>query len=116
MLTKKQNLGLDRRTFLRRSGLVAGSLAALGIGQVGSIRKLRAGEPPPAGATVSLRKNICTHCSVGCSVTGEVTNGVWTGQEPVYDSPINRGSHRSKGAAIRQHVTAHRLLRKPTHT
>src|SRR5258707_9936021 len=113
MLTKKQDLGLDRRTFLRRSGLVAGSLAALGIGQVGSIRKLKAGEPPPAGATVSLRKNICTHCSVGCSVTGEVTNGVWTGQGPGYDSPINRGSHCCKGAAVRDDVTGGRRLRDP---
>jgi formate dehydrogenase major subunit len=108
-----KELGLDRRTFLRRSGLVAGSLATLGIGQVGSIRKLRAGEPPPAGAAVSLRKNICTHCSVGCSVTAEVTNGVWTGQEPVYDSPINRGSHCCKGAAVRDDVTGDRRLRYP---
>src|SRR5260370_2409768 len=100
MLTKKQNLGLDRRTFLRRSGLVAGSLAALGIGQVGSIRKLKAGEPPPAGATVSLRKNICTHCSVGCSVTGEVTNGVWRVQEPACDRPIKRRSPFCKARAV----------------
>src|SRR5258708_36728135 len=113
MLTKKQNLGLDRRTFLRRSGLVAGSLAALGIGQVGSIRKLKAGEPPPAGATVSLSKNICTHCSVGCSVTGEGTNCVWTGQEAAYDSPVNLGSHCCQGMALRDYSTGSRRLRHP---
>ena len=106
--------GLDRRTFLRRSGLVAGSLATIGISQVGTIRKTKAGEPPPAGATVSMRRNICTHCSVGCSVHAEVTNGVWTGQEPVYDSPINRGSHCCKGAAVRDDVTGDRRLRYPT--
>ncbi|MDQ2944613.1 MAG: molybdopterin-dependent oxidoreductase, partial [Acidobacteriota bacterium] len=110
---RPQDLGLDRRTFLSRSGLVAGSLATLGLAQVGSIRKLQAGEPPAAGAAVSLRKNLCTHCSVGCSVTGEVTNGVWTGQEPVYDSPINRGSHCCKGAAVRDDVTGDRRLRYP---
>ncbi|HEY0801884.1 MAG TPA: molybdopterin-dependent oxidoreductase, partial [Steroidobacteraceae bacterium] len=105
--------GLDRRTFLSRSGLIAGSLATLGIGQVGSIRKANAGVPPPAGAAVSIRKNLCTHCSVGCSVIAEVTNGVWTGQEPVYDSPINRGSHCCKGAAVRDDVTGDRRLRYP---
>jgi formate dehydrogenase major subunit len=30
--------GLDRRTFLRRSGLTAGSLATLGALQLGSVR------------------------------------------------------------------------------
>ena len=47
---------------------------------------------PPARCS-PLRKNICTHCSVGCTVIAEVANGVWIGQEPSYDSPINRGSH-----------------------
>ena len=73
----------DRRTFLRRSGLAAGSLAALGSLPLGAIRKAEAGPPPPAGATITWRKNVCTHCSVGCSVLAEVANGVWIGQEPV---------------------------------
>jgi formate dehydrogenase major subunit len=104
---------LDRRTFLRRSGLAAGSLAALGSLPLGAIRKAEAGPPPPAGATVTWRKNICTHCSVGCSVLAEVANGVWIGQEPVYDSPINRGSHCCKGAAVRDDVLSERRLRYP---
>jgi formate dehydrogenase major subunit len=108
-----QDCGIDRRSFLSRSGLVAASLATLGPLPFGSIRKAAAGPPPPAEATVSHRKNICTHCSVGCSVIGEVTNGVWTGQEPVYDSPINRGSHCCKGAAVRDDVTGDRRLRYP---
>ena len=96
--------GLDRRSFLRRSGLVAGGLAALGALPLGAVRKAEAGPPPPAGATVTSRKNICTHCSVGCSVIAEVANGVWIGQEPDWDSPINRGSHCCKGAAVRDDV------------
>lgn len=104
---------VDRRSFLSRSGLVAGSLAALGTLPFASIRKAEAGEPPPPGETVTRRKNICTHCSVGCSVIGEVTNGVWTGQEPDYDSPINRGSHCCKGAAVRDDVVGDRRLRYP---
>ena len=104
---------LDRRSFLRRSGLAAGSLAALGSLPLASIRQAVAGPPPPSGATVTIRKNFCTHCSVGCSVIAEVANGVWIGQEPVYDSPINRGSHCCKGAAVRDDVLSDRRLRYP---
>jgi formate dehydrogenase major subunit len=105
--------GVDRRSFLRRSGLVASSLATLGVLPLTSLRKAEAGPPPPAGAQVTTHKNVCTHCSVGCSVLAEVANGVWIGQEPVYDSPINRGSHCCKGAAVRDDVLSDRRLRYP---
>ena len=105
--------GWDRRTFLKRSGVTAGALAALGNLPLGSVRKAAAGPPPPVGAAVTTRKNICTHCSVGCSVIAEVANGVWIGQEPDYDSPINRGSHCCKGAAVRDDVLSQRRLRYP---
>jgi formate dehydrogenase major subunit len=104
---------LDRRSFLRRSGLVAGGLAGLGALPLYSVRKAAAGAPPPPGVTVSRRKNICTHCSVGCSVIAEVANDVWIGQEPDFDSPINRGSHCCKGAAVRDDVVGERRLRYP---
>jgi formate dehydrogenase major subunit len=105
--------GLDRRTFLRRSGVGTASLAALGSLPLGALRKAEAGPPPAPGATVVTRKNVCTHCSVGCSVSAKVANGVWIGQEPVYDSPINRGSHCCKGAAVRDDVLNERRLRYP---
>lgn len=41
--------GLDRRTFLRRSGLAAGGLAAIGALPLGSVRKAEAGPPPAPG-------------------------------------------------------------------
>src|SRR3984893_4050263 len=104
---------LDRRSFLRRSGLAAGSLAALGSLPLASIRQAEAGPPPPPGAIVTTRKNFCTHCSVGCSVIAEVANGVWIGQEPDYDSPINRGSHCCKGAADKPDGWSERRLRYP---
>src|SRR5260370_32484099 len=86
---------LDRRSFLRRSGLVAGGLATLGALPLGSVRKAEAGPPAAPGTAVTIRKNICTHCSVGCTVVAEVANGVWIRQEPGWDSPINRGSHHA---------------------
>jgi formate dehydrogenase major subunit len=105
--------GLDRRAFLRRSGLAAGGLATLGALPLGSVRKAEAGPPPPAGAQVTIRKSVCTHCSVGCTVVAEVANGVWIGQEPGWDSPINRGSHCAKGASVRELVHGDRRLRYP---
>ena len=103
---------LDRRSFLRRSGLVAGGLATLGTLPLASVRKAEAANPKP-GVPVTIRKNICTHCSVGCTVVAKVQNGVWIGQEPGWDSPINRGSHCAKGAAIRELVHGDRRLRYP---
>jgi len=91
--------GLDRRSFLRKSGLAAGGLATIGALPLASVQKAEAAGPNVAGATI--RKSICTHCSVGCTVTAEVSNGVWVGQEPSWDSPINRGSHCAKGASVR---------------
>jgi formate dehydrogenase major subunit len=44
---------------------------------------------------------------------GEVANDVWIGQEPGWDSPINRGSHCCKGAAVRDDVLSERRLRYP---
>jgi formate dehydrogenase major subunit len=105
--------GLDRRTFLRRSGLVASGLATLGALPLGGVRRAEAGPPPRAGAPVATRKNICPHCSVGCTVTAEVQNDVWIGQEPSWDSPFNRGSHCAKGASVRELVHSDRRLKYP---
>ncbi|MGI9433525.1 MAG: formate dehydrogenase subunit alpha, partial [Geminicoccaceae bacterium] len=59
-------------------------------------------------------KSICTHCSVGCSVMAEVSNGVWVGQEPGFDSPFNLGAHCAKGASVREHAHGERRLKYPT--
>ncbi|HEX5778407.1 MAG TPA: formate dehydrogenase subunit alpha [Xanthobacteraceae bacterium] len=109
----QSNGGLDRRTFLRRSGLAAGGLAALGSISLATVKKAEAGPPAAPGAKIEVRKNICTHCSVGCTVTAEVANGVWIGQEPSWDSPLNRGSHCAKGAAVRELVHGDRRLKYP---
>ena len=125
MLTKRRSLqpgrpassarsaGLDRRDFLKRSGLAVGGVAAFSTMTPGSVRKAEAVSAPQPGVETVLKKNICTHCSVGCTVVAEVQNGVWTGQEPGWLSPINRGTHCCKGAAIREIVHGDRRLRYP---
>ncbi len=104
---------LDRRTFLKRSGLAVGGLAALGSIQLGSVRKAAAAGERVPGAPIQIKKNICTHCSVGCTVTAEVQNGVWIGQEPSWESPMNRGTHCAKGASVREIVHGDRRLKYP---
>src|SRR4051794_4697413 len=87
-LQPQSESAVDRRAFLRRSGLIAGSLTALGTLPLSNIRKAEAGPPPRIGSAVTIRKNICTFCSVGCTIAAEVSNDVWIGQEPAWDSPI----------------------------
>ena len=103
---------MDRRSFLRRSGLVAGGLAVAGSIQIGAVRKAEAAGFGPATGT-KVVKNICTHCSVGCTVKAEVANGVWVGQEPAWESPINRGTHCAKGASVRELVHGDRRIKYP---
>src|SRR5690349_17782483 len=103
--------GLDRRSFLRKSGLVATGLATVGALPLATVQKAQAAGPNVAGATI--RKSVCTHCTVGCTVLAEVSNGVWVGQEPAWESPINRGSHCAKGASVRELVSGERRLKYP---
>ena len=104
---------LDRRSFLRNAGMTATGLAAVGTLGAATVQKAHALPPVDLGKPTTVKKNICTHCSVGCTVTAEVQNGVWVGQEPSWDSPINRGTHCAKGAAIREIVFGDRRLKYP---
>jgi formate dehydrogenase major subunit len=106
--------GLDRRSFLRQAGFAGAGLAA--IGAVAPSRAQAAGAATGVinhAQPVQRIKNICTHCSVGCTVTAEVQNGVWVGQEPSWESPINRGTHCAKGASVRELVHGDRRLKFP---
>lgn len=102
---------IDRRTFLKRSGMTVGGLAAATTLSIGSVKKAAA-QSKDAGAMKQI-KSICTHCAVGCTVVAEVKNGVWVGQEPGYDSPINMGAHCAKGSAVREHAHGERRLKYP---
>jgi formate dehydrogenase major subunit len=103
---------MDRRAFLRRSGLGVG--VGLATSQLTLVRKAHAADAPAAPAAKAVvRRTVCTHCSVGCAIDAVVENGVWTRQEPVFDSPLNLGSHCAKGAAIREHGRGEYRLKYP---
>jgi formate dehydrogenase major subunit len=103
---------LDRREFLRRSGLTAGAGVALAQLPFSMITRAGASEPRAPGP-IETRRTVCTHCSVGCSVNAVVQNGVWIRQEPAFDSPINLGAHCAKGASVREHGHGERRLKYP---
>ena len=102
--------GIDRRGFLRGSGLAIGGLAAIAA-TGGSVTQATA--QTAVTRAVETIKSVCTHCSVGCTVIAEVDNGVWIGQEPGFDSPFNLGGYCAKGAAVREHAHGERRLKYP---
>jgi formate dehydrogenase major subunit len=101
---------IDRRTFLKRSGISVGTGAALSTlaAQLPFSMIGKAEAADPVAAKAEVKRTVCTHCSVGCAIDAVVQNGVWVGHEPVFDSPINLGAHCAKGAAVREHgMTEH---------
>jgi formate dehydrogenase major subunit len=103
---------LSRRSFIHASGLMGiGGLAGIGLG----VHRVTA-QRSSAGAPAELKriKTVCPFCSVGCSIWAEVENGVWVSQEPVFESPINMGTHCAKGAATRELAHGERRLKYPT--
>lgn len=103
---------MDRRGFLKRSGIGVG--AGIAASQLGLIKKAKASASGAAsGGKIEVRRTVCTHCSVGCAVDAVVENGVWVRQNPVFDSPINLGAHCAKGAALREHGHGEYRLKYP---
>jgi len=97
---------VDRRAFLKGTGITAGAAAFASQLPLGIIGEAQA-QAKKTGKT-EIKRTVCTHCSVGCSIDAVVTDGVWVRQEPVFDSPINLGAHCAKGASIREHgMTEH---------
>jgi formate dehydrogenase major subunit len=106
-LSGMQNKTMDRRTFLKRSGVGVGAGAfasQLPFSMIGKAEAAQAAD----GGKIEVKRTICTHCSVGCAIDAVVQNGVWVRQEPVFDSPLNLGAHCAKGASVREHgMTEH---------
>ena len=97
---------IDRRTFLKRSGVTAGAAGIAAQLPFSMIGEAQAQSKEASGA-IEVKRTVCTHCSVGCAIDAHVQNGVWIRQEPVFDSPINLGAHCAKGASIREHGISH---------
>jgi len=96
---------LDRRAFLKHSGVTlgAGAVAAqLPFSMIGEAEAKN-----EQTGKLEVKRTVCTHCSVGCAIDAVVQNGVWVRQEPVFDSPLNLGAHCAKGASVREHGITH---------
>ena len=106
---------MDRRAFLRRSGMGVG--AGIAASQLLMVKKAQAADPAKAAdgtaKKIEVKRTVCGHCSVGCAVDAVVENGIWVRQEPVFDSPINLGAHCAKGAALREHGHGEYRLKYP---
>ena len=96
---------MNRRQFLKRSGLVGGGAA------LGGVVALGVDPAPVRAATVPLRwkiadtktvPTICPYCAVGCGQLMHVRDGKLVNIEGNSDSPISRGNLCPKGAASYQ--------------
>jgi len=112
--TSRTGKAVSRRAFLRNSGLMAGGAALAAGFAPGMMKRADAATSAAVKGAIETKKTVCSHCSVGCGIVAEVQNGVWTGQEPAFDHPFNRGAHCAKGAAIREHGHGERRLKYPT--
>ena len=104
---------VDRRTFLRGTGLAAGGAAVATTLSMRMMQRADAADAAAGDGDIQIKRSVCTHCSVGCGVVAEVQNGVWIGQEPDFDSPFNLGAHCAKGAAVREHGHGDKRLKYP---
>ncbi|MGD8568627.1 MAG: formate dehydrogenase subunit alpha [Gammaproteobacteria bacterium] len=105
---------IDRRKFLERSGLALGGTAIANMLPLSIMHEAKASETmPKQGVETVIKRSVCTHCSVGCGVIAEVQNGVWTGQEPDFESPFNMGAHCAKGASVREHGHGAKRVKYP---
>jgi formate dehydrogenase major subunit len=104
---------MDRRAFLKRSGVGVGAGAVVSGLTLSNMEKAQAQQSAGGARKVETKRTVCTHCSVGCAIDAIVENGVWVRQEPVFDSPINLGAHCAKGASIREHGHGDHRLKTP---
>ncbi|MEZ5843409.1 MAG: molybdopterin-dependent oxidoreductase [Hyphomicrobiaceae bacterium] len=101
---------MDRRRFLRDSGIAT---AAIGTIYFPAQRVRAAAAAETTAPSKVTRKTICPFCAVGCTIHAELERGVWIGQEPAFESPINLGTHCAKGAATRELAIGERRLKYP---
>lgn len=104
---------LKRRRFLAGAGVAAGAGALARHLPLNIIEPAKADVAHDTPVPTVIKRTVCSHCSVGCSVDAVVANGVWVRQEAAFDSPINMGAHCAKGASVREHAFGEHRLRYP---
>ena len=68
---------MDRRAFLRRSGLGVGvGLAATQLTLMKKAQAAGAADNDVGAGKVVVRRTVCTHCSVGCAVDAVIENAL----------------------------------------
>src|SRR5919106_6996206 len=90
---------LDRRAFLKRSGITVGAGAVatqLPFSLVGEA------QAQSNEQKLEVKRTVCTHCSVGCAIDAVVQNGVWVRQEPGVPPAPNIGAYCAQGASVRE--------------
>jgi len=100
---------IDRRTFLKRSGIGVGAGAAAGAFSFGMVEPAQAQAQGDSARKIEVHRTVCTHCSVGCAIDAVVENGVWIRQEPVFDSaepwrPLREGRRHPRARPRRVSV------------
>ncbi|HYY60852.1 MAG TPA: twin-arginine translocation signal domain-containing protein, partial [Burkholderiales bacterium] len=65
---------MDRRTFLKRSGVGVGAGALATQLPFNIIERAEAKNEP---GKLEVKRTVCTHCSVGCAIDAVTENGVW---------------------------------------
>ena len=115
LVKSSSDKGVRRRKFLVGAGVAAGAGALARGLPLNVIEPATAADADVAADPVKteLKRTVCSHCSVGCSVDAIVQNGVWIRQEAAFDSPINMGAHCAKGASVREHAFGEHRLRYP---
>ncbi len=110
---EKLDAKVGRRSFLKMVSIASAFGVTNGFAGTNATRKATEEEiknPFPKSKKV---KSVCTACSVGCGVIGEVENGVWVRQEVAQDHPISLGGHCCKGADMIDMVRSEVRVKHP---
>ncbi len=113
LVKSTRDSALKRRRFLVGAGVAAGAGALARQLPLNVIEPAQADPVAESPVPTEVKRTVCSHCSVGCSVDAVVANGVWVRQEAAFDSPINMGAHCAKGASVREHAFGEHRLRYP---
>lgn len=99
---------MDRRDFLKLSGMSAAAAGALA---------LNVGKSQAVTSDIRIKRatevhTVCPYCAVGCGMIAHVENGKLINLEGDTDNPINEGSLCSKGSSAYQFAYNERRLTK----